>query len=76
MILKIRSRSPKPNQLPIVVQFYIHANLVNIRLLVHVISCSKGKCHADADADADAYADANGIRTENNMPPLPFGLGK
>ena len=37
--LNIRSRSPKPNQLFIVSQCYIHANLVKIRQQVHKISC-------------------------------------
>ena len=37
--LKIRSRSPKPNQLFIMSQCYIHANLVKIHPLVHEISC-------------------------------------
>ena len=39
VILKIRSRSPKPNQLFIMSQCYILANLVTIHLLVHEISC-------------------------------------
>ena len=36
--LKIRSRSPKPNQLFIMSQCYIHKNLVKIRPPVHEIS--------------------------------------
>ena len=39
--LKIRSRSPKPNQLFIMSQCYIHANLVKIHQLVHEISCKQ-----------------------------------
>ena len=39
--LKIRSRSPKPNQLFIMSQCYIHANLVKIRQPVHEISCEQ-----------------------------------
>ena len=38
MTLKIRSRSPKPNQLFVMSQCYIHANLVKIYLPVHEIS--------------------------------------
>ena len=37
--LKIRSTSPKPNQLFIMSQCYIHANLVKIHPPVHEISC-------------------------------------
>ena len=37
--LKIRSRLPKPNQLFIVPHCYIHANLIEIRRLVHEVSC-------------------------------------
>ena len=69
--LKISLRSPKPNQLFIMPQCYIHANLVKIRQPVHEISWETRKCHADADADANANADANRIRTKNNMPPSP-----
>ena len=36
---KIRSWSPKPNQLVIMFQCYIHANLVKIHTPVHEISC-------------------------------------
>ena len=36
--LKIRSKSPKPNQLFIISQCYIHANLVKIHPPVHEIS--------------------------------------
>ena len=39
--LKIRSRSPKPNQLIIMSQCYIHANLVKIHPTVHEISCKQ-----------------------------------
>ena len=39
--LKIRSRSPKPSQLFIMSQCYIHANLVKIHPLVHEISCKQ-----------------------------------
>ena len=39
--LKIRSRSPKPNQLFIISQCYIHANLVKIHPLIHEISCKQ-----------------------------------
>ena len=38
---KIRSRSPKPNQLFIMSQCYIHANLVKIHPPVHEISCKQ-----------------------------------
>ena len=39
--LKIRSRSPKPYQLFIMSQCYIHANLVKIHPPVHEISCKQ-----------------------------------
>ena len=39
--LKIRSRSPKPNQLFNMSQCYIHANLVKIHPPVHEISCKQ-----------------------------------
>ena len=39
--LKIRSKSPKPNQLFIMSHCYIHANLVTIHPLVHEISCKQ-----------------------------------
>ena len=39
--MKIRSRSPKPNQLFIMSQCYIHANLVKIHPPVHEISCKQ-----------------------------------
>ena len=64
VILKIRSRSPKPNQLIIMSQCYIPANLVKIHPPVHVRNC-----HADADTEANA--DANRIRTKKNMSPSP-----
>ena len=43
--LKIRSRSPKPNQLFIMSQFYVHANLATIRQPVHEISWKQEKGH-------------------------------
>ena len=52
-------------------QCYIHANLVKIHPPVHEISCKQKKCHADADAKADA----NRIRTKNNMSTPTFGEG-
>ena len=39
--LKIKSRSPKPNQLIIMFQCYIHANLVKIHQSVYEISCKQ-----------------------------------
>ena len=39
--LNIRSRSPKPNQLFIMSQCYIHANLAKIRQPVHEILCKQ-----------------------------------
>ena len=39
--LKIKSRSPKPNQLFIMFHCYIHANLVKIHPSVHEISCKQ-----------------------------------
>ena len=59
--LKIRSMSPKPDQLFIMSQCYIHANLIKIHPLVHEISCKQ----------ESANADANRIRTKNNMSPSP-----
>ena len=56
--LKIRSRSPKPNQLFIISQCYIYANLVKIHPPVHQISCIKGSV-------------INRICTKNNMSPTP-----
>ena len=41
LTLKIRSRSPKPNQLVIMSQCYINANLVKIHPPVHAISCKQ-----------------------------------
>ena len=49
--LKIKSRSPKPNQLFIVSQCYIHANLVKIHQPVHIVQTRN--CHANADAKTD-----------------------
>ena len=66
--LKIRSRSPKPYQLFVMSQCYIHANFVKIHPPVHEIVLTR-KCHADADANANA--DANRIHTKNNMSPSP-----
>ena len=39
--LKIRSRSPKPNQLFIMPQCYSHANKLKIHTTVHEISCKQ-----------------------------------
>ena len=39
--LKNRSRSPKPNQLFIMSQCYIHANLVKIHPSIHEIVCNQ-----------------------------------
>ena len=39
--LKIRSSSPKPNQLFIMSQCYIHANLIKIHPSVHELSCKQ-----------------------------------
>ena len=41
MTFKIRSRSPKPNQLFIMSQYYIHANFIKIHLWVHELSCKQ-----------------------------------
>ena len=67
--LKIRSMSPKPNQLFIMSQCYIHANLVTIRQPVHEISCKQEsvtptlKCQRQQDPHQKQYV------------PLPFGGG-
>ena len=63
--LKIRSRSQKPDQLIIMSQCYIHANLLKIHPPVHDIVQTR-KCDADADA--------NRIRTKNNVGWLCWGL--
>ena len=60
--LKIRARSPKPYQVVIMPQCYIHLNLIPICLLVHAISCTQ-KCHVKE------------VHTKNNMPPPLFGGG-
>ena len=59
MTLKIRS--PKLNGLFVMSQCYIHANLVKIHPPVREISCKQESVNADA----------NRIRTENNMPASP-----
>ena len=43
LTMKIRSRSPKPNQPFIMSQCYIHANLVKIHPPVHEISCKESR---------------------------------
>ena len=65
--LKIRSRSPKPNQLFITSQCYIQANLVKIHTPVHIVQTRK--CHTDANTNADR------IHTKKQSVPLPFGGG-
>ena len=60
--LKIRSRSPKPNQLFIMSQCYIHANLVKIHQLVanKKVSCRRRR-------QQDPY--------QKQYVPLPFSRG-
>ena len=43
--LKIRARSPKPDQVFPMLQCYIHTNLVPICSLVNVISCTQESVH-------------------------------
>ena len=69
--LKIRSRSPKPNQLFIMSQCYIHANLVKIHPPVHEISCKQESVTLTLTPTPTLNADANRIRTKNNMSPSP-----
>ena len=57
--LKIRSRSPKPYQLFIMSQCYIHANLLKNPPIGSWDIVLTRKCHANA----------NRIRTKNNMSP-------
>ena len=57
--LKIKSMSPKFNQLSPFSQQYIYAFLVNVHRLVQKIMHGKEK--------ADANANADGIRTNNNI---------
>ena len=69
--LKIMSRSPKPNQLFIMSQCYIHANSVKIHPPVHETACKQESVTLDADANADA----NRILTKKQYGRLPFGGG-
>ena len=61
--LKISARPPKPNQVFIVPQCYIHANLSQVHLPVHTKYCKQ-----DADFNADR------MHMSNNVP-LPFDEG-
>ena len=49
--LKIRARSPNTNQVFIMPQFHIHANLVPIHLLVHEITSTQEKVVLNAEAE-------------------------
>ena len=91
MTLKIKSRSPRSNQLFTPSQNCICVSLVSICPLVHKIthgneiSYIKGRCDLENwvnpsigskdNAQKRSYADADGIRTKNNIFPSPFGWG-
>ena len=64
--LKIRSRSPKPNQLIIMSQCYIHANLVKIHPSVHQISPKQESVKLTLTPTGSA---------PKTICPLPFGGG-
>ena len=63
VILKIRSRSPKPNQLFIMSQCYIHANLVKIHSPLYEISCKQ--------ESVTLTPMPTGSAPKNNMSPSP-----
>ena len=69
--LKTRSRSPKPNQLIIMSQCYIHANSVKIHLPVHEISCKQGSVTLTLTLTPPTGSAPKTICP----PPLPFGGG-
>ena len=64
--LKIRSRSPKPNQLFIMSQCYIRANLVKIHPPVHEYSCIQESVTPTPTPTGSA---------PKTICPLPFGGG-
>ena len=64
--LKIRQRSAKSTQFFVMFQLYIYENVLKIQPPVHKILCRK---------ESDADANANGIRTKNNMSPSPEVVG-
>ena len=67
MTLKIRSRSPKPNQLFLPSQQCIYASLVKMHLLAQKIMNrnKETQIYADMDANADETC------TKTNMSPTP-----
>ena len=69
LTLKIGSRSPKPNQLFIMSQCYILANLVKIHQQVHEISCKQESVTPTPTPTPTANVDAYRIRTKNNISP-------
>ena len=64
--LKIRSKSPKPNQLFIISQCYIHANLVKVHPPVHEISRIQ---------ESVTLMPTGSAPKTNPPPPLPFTGG-
>ena len=72
--LKIRSRSPKPNQLFTMSQCNIHANLVKIHPLVHEILC-KQKSVTLMPTPTLTLTPTPGSAPKTVCPPLPFGGG-
>ena len=68
LTLKIRSRSPKPNQLFKMSQCYIHANLVKIHPSVHEISCKQENVKLTPTLTPTGSA-------PKTICPLPFGGG-
>ena len=67
MTLKIKSRSPKPNQHFIMSQCYIHANLLKIWQQVHEISCTQ--------ESVTPTPTPTGSAPKKKKAPLPYRLG-
>ena len=70
--LKIRSRSPKPNQLFIMSQCYIHANLVKIHPPVHEILCKQESVTSRLTLTLTPMSTGSAPK---QYVPLPFGGG-
>ena len=70
--LKIRARSPNPNQLFIMSQCYIHANLVKIHSPVHEISC---KQESVTPTPTPTLTLTQQDPHQKQYVPLPFGGG-
>ena len=72
MTLKIRSMSPKPNQLFTMSQCYIHANLVKIRQPVHEISWKQESVTPTPTPTLTPTPMESAPKT---ICPIPFGRG-